>query len=212
MPMPIFHFKLRLWHRTQILNLTHPRRLTPTIVNRFNRLYMSATCLSPKRALSPDQGHGQTKRPRACNPTSVESATMTNAKSAPTSECKSRHKKRKQKRFIPEPGSRDDIYWHESIKILGRETVDSIVAAGEDWDAPLHYKEEIELTISSLSSNGKSCVTRLVFLTCFDGLFRRGFGHCTFTSWPLGSCCAVLTTRRKSAGTHLSECAPVFLR
>ncbi|TDL22341.1 S-adenosyl-L-methionine-dependent methyltransferase [Rickenella mellea] len=63
--------------------------------------------------------------------------------------------KNRKKLIELEPCSRDDIYWHEINDLLGKDAVDEAIEAGSDLDAPFGFREEVDLVISELSSNGE---------------------------------------------------------
>ncbi len=65
-------------------------------------------------------------------------------------------KRQKKKRLNIEPCSHDDVYWREVIGLIGQETVDSIAEAGQELESPFEFREEVDLEISQLSSNGMS--------------------------------------------------------
>ncbi|THH04444.1 hypothetical protein EW145_g5518 [Phellinidium pouzarii] len=64
-------------------------------------------------------------------------------------------RKHRRKLVNIEPYSRDDVFWHEVISLLGQEAVDKAVDDGTDLDAPFSFREELELDIQRLSSNGE---------------------------------------------------------
>lgn len=57
----------------------------------------------------------------------------------------------------PEPGSSEDVNLHDIISLLGKTAVDEAARLGTEYSAPIPLYEEIELTVSDLSSNGVSC-------------------------------------------------------
>ena len=64
-----------------------------------------------------------------------------------------RDKKKKHK--LPEPYSSEDVVHRDVVALLGQEVVDTILEEGKDWDAPFKMREEVELTVSAISSNGE---------------------------------------------------------
>ncbi|KAF8439365.1 S-adenosyl-L-methionine-dependent methyltransferase [Boletus edulis BED1] len=68
----------------------------------------------------------------------------------------SRVKKRPriQKRRAIEPYSHDDVLWHDVRALLGNDTVHSAEQHATDWDAPFQFREELEVVVDRLSSNG----------------------------------------------------------
>ena len=63
-------------------------------------------------------------------------------------------KKRLRKLMNIEPCSHDDVHWHEVCELLGQETVNEAAEEESLFDSPFEFKEEVELQISRLSSNG----------------------------------------------------------
>ncbi|KAI0292965.1 S-adenosyl-L-methionine-dependent methyltransferase [Multifurca ochricompacta] len=62
-----------------------------------------------------------------------------------------RNKKRKQ--TPPEPGSSQDVISREVITLLGKELVDQSETDGTAWESPFGFREEVQLTVSSISSS-----------------------------------------------------------
>jgi hypothetical protein len=121
---------------------------------------MSSTSqsLTSKRdlTLSEEECVDSAKRPRISDKI-VDSDTV------PVS-AKKRSKKKRKRIANFEAGSREDVFWHETLKILGKQVVDSTIAEGLDWDAPFNHREELEVTVSCLSSNGRS-LSALMYMT-----------------------------------------------
>ncbi|KAF9221276.1 tRNA methyltransferase, partial [Gyrodon lividus] len=61
-------------------------------------------------------------------------------------------KKKKQKHT--DPYSSDDVLWHDVVSLLGEEIVDRMITQGTEWDAPFAFRDELEVVVSRLSSNG----------------------------------------------------------
>ncbi|KAI0056764.1 S-adenosyl-L-methionine-dependent methyltransferase [Artomyces pyxidatus] len=70
-----------------------------------------------------------------------------------------RQKKKKQKHVVPESGTSEDVIFQEVITLLGKEVVEQTIADGMEWTAPFELREEVELTISSMSSSGEALAT-----------------------------------------------------
>ncbi|KAG1908749.1 S-adenosyl-L-methionine-dependent methyltransferase [Suillus fuscotomentosus] len=66
----------------------------------------------------------------------------------------SKSAKRKQKRILPEPYSSEDVLWRDIVALLGDDTVDHALQQGTQWDSPFDFREEVEVEVSTLSSNG----------------------------------------------------------
>ena len=93
----------------------------------------------PALALSSD------KRPRSTSP---EVATR-----APTRSTAPKRTK-KPKRTPPDCGSPQDVISREVVSLLGSELVARTEADGLDWESPFGFREEVELTVSRISSTG----------------------------------------------------------
>ncbi|KAI0089976.1 tRNA methyltransferase [Irpex rosettiformis] len=67
-----------------------------------------------------------------------------------------RKDKRKVKHKLPEPYSSEDVIHREVISLLGQDVVDRLIEEGKDWASPFQMREEVELTVSAISSHGES--------------------------------------------------------
>ena len=72
---------------------------------------------------------------------------------APSRTLKKQTRKQKRK-FLPEPCSPEDVLWNDVAGLLGSDIVDHKIAQGIEWDAPFSFREELEVEVSKLSSNG----------------------------------------------------------
>lgn len=66
-------------------------------------------------------------------------------------------RRKKRKHTPPEPGSSEDVISREVAGLLGSEIVAQAEVDGLDWDSPFGFREQVELTVSSISSSGESC-------------------------------------------------------
>lgn len=66
----------------------------------------------------------------------------------------SKSAKRKQKRVLPEPYSSEDVLWRDIVALLGDDAVEHALQHGTEWDSPFEFREEVEVEVSTLSSNG----------------------------------------------------------
>ncbi|KAG2753493.1 S-adenosyl-L-methionine-dependent methyltransferase [Suillus brevipes Sb2] len=66
----------------------------------------------------------------------------------------SKSAKRKQKRVLPDPYSSEDVLWRDIVALLGDDTVAHALQHGTEWDSPFEFREEVEVEVSTLSSNG----------------------------------------------------------
>ncbi|KIK95989.1 hypothetical protein PAXRUDRAFT_139490 [Paxillus rubicundulus Ve08.2h10] len=62
--------------------------------------------------------------------------------------------KKKPKHKLPDPYSSDDVLWRDVVSLLGEQDVARMTAEGTQWDAPLGFRDELEVVVSRLSSNG----------------------------------------------------------
>ena len=85
------------------------------------------------------------KRPRSTSP---EVATQAATRSTGPK------RRKKPKRTPPEFGSPQDVISREVVGLLGSELVARAEADGLDWESPFGFREEVELTVSSISSSG----------------------------------------------------------
>jgi len=99
------------------------------------------------RPASPLQVHvlSSDKRPRS---TSLEVATQAATRSTAPK------RRKKPKRTPPDTGSPQDVISREVARLLGSELLAQAEADGLDWESPFGFREEVELTISSISSSG----------------------------------------------------------
>ncbi|TRM62824.1 S-adenosyl-L-methionine-dependent methyltransferase [Schizophyllum amplum] len=68
----------------------------------------------------------------------------------------SKKQKRKNKGDVaPEPCSPEDVLRLDIVDLLGAETVEGIIAEEAQMTAPFEFKEELEVTVSKLSSTGE---------------------------------------------------------
>ena len=88
------------------------------------------------------------KRPRSTSPeVATQAATRSTAP-------KRRKKPKRYKRTQPDTGSLQDVISREVARLLGSELLAQAEADGLDWESPFGFREEVELTISSISSSG----------------------------------------------------------
>ncbi|KAH6901028.1 tRNA methyltransferase [Coprinopsis sp. MPI-PUGE-AT-0042] len=55
---------------------------------------------------------------------------------------------------LPELCSAEDVLWKDITTVLGQENVDAALAEGVELDSPFAFKEEVELEVKVLASNG----------------------------------------------------------
>lgn len=63
-------------------------------------------------------------------------------------------KRRKQKRLLPEPYSREDVVWRDVRELLGADVADGVIKEGNDWESPFQHGEELQVEVSAISSTG----------------------------------------------------------
>lgn len=67
-------------------------------------------------------------------------------------------KRGKKKKHAPvESGSSEDVIFRDVVALLGKELLAKAEADGMEWESPFGFREEVELTVSSISSSGMSC-------------------------------------------------------
>lgn len=140
----------------RVLLTTCYRRYTPHRLTRSLVVAMSGQVrhhpLSDQEDAAPAE-----KRPRA----DVSETSLTPTSIAATSSTGQRQKKqhaskekRRKKHALPEPCSGEDVLWHDIISLLGSETASQEIAQGMEWEPPFGFREELEVVVSALSSNG----------------------------------------------------------
>ena len=65
-----------------------------------------------------------------------------------------RKAKKKGLHIPPEPYSTEDVLWRDVESVLGHDIVNEAIGDGIEWDSPFSFREEVELTVHSLSSTG----------------------------------------------------------
>jgi hypothetical protein len=66
-------------------------------------------------------------------------------------------KRSKKRKHTPlESGSSEDVISREVVALLGEEIVARAEADGTEWKSPFGFREQVELTVSSISSSGMS--------------------------------------------------------
>ncbi|KAI5830232.1 S-adenosyl-L-methionine-dependent methyltransferase [Schizophyllum commune Tattone D] len=104
---------------------------------------------------------------------------------------KNRKQKRKNKDAAPEPCSPDDVLRRDIADVLGAETVETLTAGETEAAPPFEFKEELEATVSKLSSSGDGLAVApaprdkwvLVVPFCLPGekvrvrVYRHGWLH-----------------------------------
>jgi tRNA (uracil-5-)-methyltransferase len=66
----------------------------------------------------------------------------------------SKKSKKKQKHILPEPYSTGDVLWRDVVALLGSDVVENALQHGTEWTSPFDHREEVEVVVSTLSSNG----------------------------------------------------------
>ena len=78
----------------------------------------------------------------------------TTSKGKKTTRKEARKAKKKGHHIPPEPYSTEDVLWRDVVTVLGQDVVDTAINEGTEWDSPFEFREEVELMVHSLSSNG----------------------------------------------------------
>jgi len=63
---------------------------------------------------------------------------------------------KRRKHTPPEFGSPEDVISREVVGLLGNQIVARAEADGVEWESPFGFREEVELTVSSISPSGMS--------------------------------------------------------
>lgn len=185
----------------------------------FNRIMEAASSVSKIRPASPPQASLQPldKRPRLTSPTVTPSLQA----GITTSTSPKRSKKRKH--APPEFASPEDVISREVAGLLGEERVAQAEADGTEWKAPFGFREEVELTVSSISSSGMSyfkvCATRLTHIFSprlpavpVPVLTRRRTCPCPVAQASMGRRRSVRFTWRGHSRPRIQACKDVLLR
>lgn len=131
------------------LNAHEEYRHVMRAVSLRNGLFLIRSIMqSNVRPTSPPHASLQSpdKRPRSITP-EVALRAVTTRSTAPK-------RRKKRKHTPPEPGSSEDVVSREVVRLLGSELVSRAEADGVDWESPFGFREEVELTVSSISSSG----------------------------------------------------------
>ncbi|KAG8742117.1 tRNA(m5U54)methyltransferase [Ceratobasidium sp. 414] len=99
------------------------------------------------------------KRARLEEPVGATEGAKENSTHEP--KAKGKPKKSRGKRQNIEPYSSDDVLWHDVKAALGSEAVDAAVREGRDWDSPLPFGLELEVTVSEITSTGEKIRTKI---------------------------------------------------
>lgn len=160
------------------------------LVYRLQRLAMTAASspkVGEKRELSPPEKQIVEKKARSQSPehrAEAQHVTIPGTSTKPRArnqKQKKGEKKRMRKLLNIEPCSHDDVHWHEVCEMLGQDTIDMATEDEALFESPFEFKEEVELHISRLSSNGVLALLKLHFSCLFplqekDSLFRPHLG------------------------------------
>lgn len=68
---------------------------------------------------------------------------------------KSKRKNKQKKPELAEPGSPEDLLWHEIKSVLGVDAVERATQEGVEYDSPFSFHQEVEVVVESLSPSGK---------------------------------------------------------
>lgn len=117
-----------------------------------------AVAISPriggKRDLSPPAEQALEKKARSRSPESQHVIGPASSTKPKAKQQKQGGKRRLKKLTNIEPCSHDDVHWHEVCELLGQDAVDDATEEGTLFESPFAFREEVELHISRLSSNG----------------------------------------------------------
>lgn len=117
-----------------------------------------------KRRLTPSNSEEDTDKKFRTNSPHTEDLAVEGSSKPPngikegvsaTSKLAKAARKHRKKLLKIEPCSHDDVFWREVIELLGQDAVDAAIEEDSDFRSPFDFKEEVELSIVKLSSNGK---------------------------------------------------------
>lgn len=74
-----------------------------------------------------------------------------------------RKAKKKGLHLAPEPYSTEDVLWHDVASVLGKEAVEKAIEEETEWNSPFEFREEVELEVHSMSSNGACAIIVLSY-------------------------------------------------
>lgn len=169
--------------------------------------------ISMKRELStePEGSVDAGKRARSKSPCDVVPVD-TNLKTDitphkyPSKQAAKAAKKFRKKIENVDPGTHDDVFWREVRSLLGDEVVKAAIEDGTDLDSPFKFHDEVELTISRMSSNGARSVTKHTLRLCSCSSYhlnrRRARRRAVFET--LGHRCSILAARREGTRSGVS--------
>jgi len=128
-----------------VIPLSHPFFTMRRII--FKRIM--ETSISKIRPASPPHVALQPldKRPRLVSPAPTLQAGVKST--APK-------RSKRKKHTPPEFGSSEHVISREVVGLLGSQVVARAEADGVEWESPFGFREEVELTVSSISSSGMS--------------------------------------------------------
>lgn len=162
-----YYFNSRAAHQTCAGRVLEPPRPMQSLISQHTL---------KDRERSPAADEHVSKKPRVASPEAsepldrpapadlvldapVQALAAGNSLSAQGKKQGGKKSKKKQKHKLPQPYSSDDVVHRDVIALLGQDAVDKVIEAGKDWDSPFKTGQEVELTVSTMSSNGE-CVAR----------------------------------------------------
>lgn len=156
---PLYIFKSSFYSAPAFLGLKHKNHMS-------DPLRAGQTRSQPDSGSPPPIG----KKPRLETPSKVVDAGSTKqtlvTTTSPQKVAKKEARKAKKKglQVPPEPYSTDDVLWRDVISVLGQDVIDKAIEEGTEWDSPFEFREEVELEVRSLSSNGlcSYCLDNLI--------------------------------------------------
>jgi len=88
-------------------------------------------------------------------------------------------KRSKRKKYTqPDFGSSEDVISRHVVELLGTQVVARAEADGIEWQSPFGFREEVEVTVSSISSSGMSC-----FNVCVDPCLSTPVSPFSYPVW-----------------------------
>lgn len=108
----------------------------------------------PAPSSGPSSPVGTSKKPKLEEPSAPVPGPSSSANPKKSHKKLARKAKKKGQHITPEAYSNEDVLWHDVESVLGKDVVDAAVEEGTEWDPPFEFREEVDVEVHSLSSNG----------------------------------------------------------
>lgn len=156
-------FAFRCYLRSKSLPLSSPRSFWNTAMSlNITRQHTPPISLSDRPAKKAKLHSSPPEMPLDIEAsTSKPDIPMKGTSKPPTkmrsNKSQTKHDKKKRRKLTElDPGSPDDVLWHEIQILLGEDVVQDAIGRSVELKAPFDFGHEMEVTIAELSSSGKS--------------------------------------------------------